>query len=317
MLPTDDRASTTARRTDVVERSVDDAQQAARRAGVVVRELETAAEMADAADLVKLVWKSQDTTALEANLLRALAHTGNFVAGAFEEPEPAGNGAAAGPGSRSGREELVGLSVGFLTATPAHGLHSHITCTAPGRADTGLGAALKLHQRAWALTAGLTSVTWTVDPLVGRNAYFNFAKLGARAISYLPDFYGPMGDGVNAGDESDRLLMSWALADPLPGESSPGRRLGAAVELDGAFLLAVGPDEEPCRFDVAGDVVACQVPADIVALRERDRDKANRWRHELRNALVGALSDGYRIQDFTRSGSYLLTRSAGQSRNLS
>ncbi len=315
MLPTDARASATPRYADVVERSAADAEAAARRAGVLVRGLETPSDMADAADLVKRVWKNTDTSALEANLLRALAHTGNFVAGAFDDSHSVGDGTAAGRAARSGPKSLVGVSVGFLTAKPERGLHSHITCTAPGRGDTGLGAALKLYQRAWALSAGLTSVTWTVDPLVSRNAYFNFAKLGARAVSYLPDFYGPMDDGVNAGDESDRLMMSWPLSDPLPAERSAGPRRRDSMVLDAAFLLAVGPAEEPYRFDVTGDVVACQVPADILALRERDPHTAHQWRNELRDALGGALSDGYVIQEFTRSGCYILTR--GQSRNLS
>ncbi|MGI8702520.1 MAG: hypothetical protein ACR2JU_15205 [Nocardioidaceae bacterium] len=315
MLPADDRPSTSPIRIDGVERWAEDATAAAGRARVVVRGLETTAEMAEAAQLVKRVWRSQDTSALEANLLRALEHTGNFVAGAFEGSDSAGDGTPEGRAAPSGRRSLVGLSVGFLTATPEHGLHSHITCTAPGRGDAGLGTALKLYQRAWALAAGLTSVTWTVDPLVGRNNYFNFAKLGARAVAYLPDFYGPMADGLNAGDETDRLLMSWALSDPLPGQGSTGLRSTMGPETNGSFLLAVGLDEEPCRFDVTGDVVACQIPADILALRERGPHKANRWRHELRDALGGALSDGYVIQEFTRSGCYILTR--GQSRNLS
>ncbi|MEJ7754878.1 MAG: hypothetical protein WKF38_06810, partial [Candidatus Limnocylindrales bacterium] len=248
-----------------------------------------------------------DTSPLDASLLRALAHTGNFVAGAFDDAD-AVQGGADGRATQPGPGELVGLSVGFLTATPEHGLHSHITCTAAGRRDAGLGAALKLHQRAWALAAGLTSVTWTVDPLIRRNAYFNFAKLGARAVAYLPNFYGPMGDGVNAGDESDRLLMTWALADALPGETSAAHHRTEWRDLEDSLSLTIGQGEEPCRLDVTGEVVACQVPTDIVALRERDLHQALRWRLELRDALLGALSDGYRVEDFTRSGCYVLTR---------
>ena len=43
------------------------------------------------------------------------------------------------------------------------------------------------------------------DPLVRRNAAFNLNALGTRAVAFHPDFYGPMGDAINAGDASDRL----------------------------------------------------------------------------------------------------------------
>lgn len=310
LLPGDVEAPTTSLPADVVARSERTAKTAARRAGVVIRPLQSPTDMTSAGQLIAQVWKSSEAPPLDASLLRALAHTGNFVAGAFEDTTPVAisAGDAADGAAVTGRGALVGLSAGFFTARPKHGLHSHLTCTATGRQDAGLGAALKLHQRAWALAAGLTSVTWTVDPLVGRNAYFNFAKLGARAVAYLPDFYGPMEDGVNAGDESDRLLMAWALPDALPGETAAGGQRVAALDPAAPFLLTNGPDGEPHRFDVAGDVVACQVPVDIVAMRERDPGQALRWRHALRHALLSALDAGYHIQGFTRSSCYVLAQ---------
>ena len=39
---------------------------------------------------------------------------------------------------------------------------------------------MKLHQRAWAAASGLTWITWTFDPLVRRNAWFNIEVLGAH-----------------------------------------------------------------------------------------------------------------------------------------
>src|SRR3712207_7442617 len=69
----------------------------------------------------------------------------------------------------------------------------------------------KLHQRAWAIARGVHEVAWTFDPLVARNAWFNLTKLGARATEYLPNFYGPMDDGINGADESDRDRKSTRL----------------------------------------------------------------------------------------------------------
>ncbi len=64
---------------------------------------------------------------------------------------------------------------------------------------------------------------WTFDPLVRRNAWFNIAVLGAEVAEYLPSFYGSMTDAINAGDESDRLLVAWDVGRPVPDHAT--RRL--------------------------------------------------------------------------------------------
>jgi predicted GNAT superfamily acetyltransferase len=268
---------------------------AARRAGVSVRALETPADLTTAADLAATVWKTNTTSQLDVTLLRALTHTGNFVVGAFED---------CGPGRD---DRLVGLSVGFVTLHPLLGLHSHMTGTAPDRRDRGLGYAMKLYQQAWAARAGLAAVTWTFDPLVRRNAYFNLAKLGAEAVEYVADFYGPMGDGLNSGDESDRLLMMWPV-DVDAGPPHPVARPDPGPPLGCDVVLSVGSDDTPRRSDSRAELIACQVPSDIVSLREQDPRAALRWRHALRDVIVDAIRRDYRIEAFTRSGHYVLRR---------
>ena len=65
---------------------------------------------------------------------------------------------------------MVGASAGFFSAPPDPALHSHITGVAPGGQHRGIGFALKLHQRAWALARAVPVIVWTFDPLVARNA---------------------------------------------------------------------------------------------------------------------------------------------------
>ena len=106
-------------------------------------------------------------------------------------------------------------------------------------------------------------MTWTFDPLVRRNAYFNTVKLAARPVEYLVDFYGEMTDEINAGQGSDRLLVEWPLLAPevvsaaagdfagcrarrAPGRRSTGarrRRRGWADQPPGAdrYRAGVGP----------------------------------------------------------------------------
>ena len=107
-------------------------------------------------------------------------------------------------------------------------MHSHITGVLPDHQSHGLGRVLKQHQREWALARDVGHITWTFDPLVARNAHFNLRVLGTRVTEYLVNHYGPMDDGVNRGDETDRIMVSWALAAP-PVPTPADERVVAAV----------------------------------------------------------------------------------------
>ena len=152
-------------------------------ASVDVRPLATLDEMTAACRLLDDVWEipPEETSEVRPSLLRALGHAGNYLAGAYRVD---------GPGSG----EMVAASVGFFAAPASATLHSHITGVLPG-AGRGIGRAVKWHQRAWALDRGLGRITWTYDPLIARNAFFNLTRLGARPRRYLVDFYGPMDEG--------------------------------------------------------------------------------------------------------------------------
>src|SRR5262249_1536883 len=150
-----------------------------------------------------------------------------------------------------------------------------------------IGFALKQHQRAWSLQVGITKVTWTFDPLVRRNAFFNLQKLGADAAHYYENFYGAMTDEINPGDESDRVLIVWDLADDRAQRAGVD---GALPEPSGAtsnVALAEDANGDPEVRSAKGSTVLCQTPNDIVALRRADADKALRWRRALR-ATLGA-----------------------------
>ena len=71
---------------------------------------------------------------------------------------------------------------------------------------------MKTYQREHVLRQGLDLITWTYNPLLARNAQLNIAKLGAVCTTYLPNLYGPMRDGLNAGLPSDRFQVDWWIA---------------------------------------------------------------------------------------------------------
>lgn len=254
-------------------------------AGLQFRELHRVEQMEQATALFTSIWQTgSDRPLIEPALLTALAHAGNYVVGVFEGTE------------------MIAACVGFFGAPVGQVLHSHIAGVRPDQAGRGIGLALKLHQRQWALARGLSEITWTFDPLVSRNAYFNLVKLGAGVQEYLVDFYGTMYDGVNAGQPSDRMMARWPLVTPLP--NSVTSRTGYAT------VLQVAADGQPARQSETGSAerLAIGVPSDIEALRSEDPVAAIRWRHELRRELGERLRLGWRISGFDKNGFYLLVR---------
>ena len=273
--------------------AVEAARGAAERAGVAVREVEAPADLRRACGLLAEVWGAGEGRLLSPELARALSHAGGYLAVAES---------AAGA-------SLDGVLTGFLGASDGElYLHSHVLGVRAPLRRRGIGLALKLHQRAWALRHGLRLIAWTFDPLVARNAYFNVARLGGEIVRYYVDFYGPMTDAINRGDESDRVLLAWRLdaggvEDPRGGAASP------------VTVLAVGPDGGPERRPAVppGSSLACHVPPDIDLLRARRPELAARWRSEVRAVLGGALAEGRRVAGVTRDGRYLLSPPPGGS----
>ncbi|GAA5030673.1 GNAT family N-acetyltransferase [Streptomyces siamensis] len=291
-MATSPSAALTGAAPDAPDRAAAAAAAAQARARVDVRELTDIPALRSAALLFADIWNT-DRPPINTDVLRALAHAGNYVVGAFDG------------------EELLGASVAFLGLRDRPTLHSHISGVHTGAQGRSIGFALKLHQRAWAARRGIESVTWTFDPLIRRNAHFNLVKLGARATEYLTDFYGDMTDGINAGQQSDRLHLTWPLLAPHVIDLLDGVPSRRAAEPDAARAeprLVQGPDGGPEPHLSDAEAQLCWIPPDIEAVRREDPARAAHWRLALRTALTGALAEGYEIRTCTRSGHYLLTR---------
>jgi predicted GNAT superfamily acetyltransferase len=273
----------------VLDRAAAAADSAAVAAGIEVREIWELAELDAVVRLYGAIWGNGTNPQVTVELLRALTKAGNYVGGAFMG------------------DRLVGACVGFFHAPSEDALHSHIAGVSREGIGRGIGFALKLHQRAWALRRGVSEVAWTFDPLVSRNAYFNLVKLGARADEYLPNFYGAMTDSINGGDDSDRLLVRWRLADPGVVEACSGRP--ATTQLRGA-VVALGRSDTgaPVKGPLDGSTCLVAVPADIEALRVEDPAVARQWRTAVRETLGVLMSDGARITGFDRAGWYVVRR---------
>ncbi|MET0862704.1 MAG: GNAT family N-acetyltransferase [Nakamurella sp.] len=278
------------------------------RAGVTIRPLETLQQMDDACAVLRRVWDIGPGQMFDVSrhLLRAFGHGGNYLFGAYPV----------------GEQQPIGASVCFFTEPLGAAMHSHITGVLPGTAGKGVGGALKWHQRQWALERGLSRVTWTYDPLIARNSFFNLTRLGARPEAYFVDFYGLMDDGPNRGQPSDRSEIVWDLTSgptiaaeraTLAGGPGPtGPDVDALISAGAAVLLSVGSAGEPV---VAGPPpagaqrVLLGIPTDIEQLRRTDPATALAWRYELRAALSSLLPDpSWQVTGFAKRGWYLLER---------
>jgi predicted GNAT superfamily acetyltransferase len=256
-----------------------------------IREADGMEEIRAITGLMSEVWGE---AFLDPGICRAIQHAGGYLAGAWEG------------------DRLVGASLAFLGQHDGKVvLHSHATCVAPGLGSQGLGRAVKWHQRTWALDRGIESVEWTYDPLVARNGWFNLTTLGAVAVQYEVDFYGPMTTVIERGEESDRCLVRWGLRDPKVEAAARGEVSPLEVEKTRAagvpVLVSVGPDTAPLYGEppVDGPALA-QVAPDVEALRVTDPDIAARWRRALRETLGVAMQEGRHATAAGRDGWYLL-----------
>ncbi|WP_051941273.1 GNAT family N-acetyltransferase [Phaeacidiphilus oryzae] len=235
-------------------------------------------------------------------VLRALAQCGGMVLGA-----------------RDGNGRLVGGALGFRSPDrPA--LHSHIVGVDPARQGTGIGRAIKQHQRRWCLDRGITAMTWTFDPLVHRNAVFNIDRLGAAGVGYLPDYYGEMPDSRNSGLPSDRVLVHWELSGPAPdpgpppaeepvlgpgadGEPVADRRSGGAPRSPRAGTDADAGTRAATSTGASAGGDASESPRVVLRLPIAvPPAHALAWRHALRERMAPLLDAGYRWTGVTADG---------------
>lgn len=262
---------------------------AAERSDIVIRAVEDMDDLRAVSWLLAAVWgRTPEGVPVHSEVMRSLAHAGGCTTAAFARDGALIGGAVLSPGARPGST------------------YSLIAAAAPGSTDRGIGYALKLAQRAWALERGMTVMTWTFDPLVGRNARFNLAKLGAYADEYDVSFYGQMADDLNGEDEADRLAATWMLDSPRAVAAADGSAVDPSGPAADAEVLGHGPDHEPMSLR-DGTGVWIRVPRDIVELRAQHPSQAREWRFAARDAFQSAFADDLIATHVTRAGYYLLT----------
>ena len=280
---------------------------------VQIRDLQSVADLQQVLRLEKEVWEFEDADVTPLALAVATQNAGSMWIGAFEQ------------------DELVGFAFAFPSLSPPAagafaapsgrlGFHSHTLAVRAPHRDSGLGYQLKLAQRHRALGMGITEMSWTFDPLRSRNAHLNFSKLGVISNSYRTDFYGAHTSSSLHQNGTDRLWVTWHMAETRVEERLRGKNVRAEM-LDTLAhlppLVRFNGDGIPADGDLsqalARQRIAIEIPGDIEPM-ERDRiDLARRWRMATRRAFTEALAAGFVVTEFCRSirgqqgpGAYLL-----------
>jgi predicted GNAT superfamily acetyltransferase len=259
---------------DLASRAADDA-------GVELRPLVSLEDSDEIVRVMIATWGNHQL--LPREMIHALNHSGNISWGAFVDGT------------------LVAYVLGWAGMDPKDGLHihSHMLAAIPDRRHKGVGYALKLAQRAQALDQDIHLVRWTFDPLVARNAWFNMGKLGAVADRFERNFYGEMGDALNAGERSDRLVIRWDL-DPEPAQAPT-----PASEVPVVLARSGDPDRpapQPSGPSEAGTGWV-EIPADYAALRSSDPGLGTAWRDAVADVVAQLMERGAIVVAFDRDRS--------------
>ena len=275
------------------------------RSAISIRDLESIQDIEAVLRLEKEVWAFEDVDVTPLTLAVALKAAGSILLGAFD-----------------GRE-LVGFS--FAVPSLEHGrvgFHSHTLAVRPSYQSQGVGYQLKVAQRQRALALGIKTVTWTFDPLRSRNAHLNFSRLGVISDSYRINFYGEQTSSPLHTNGTDRLWVTWHLADPRVEERLKGKDFRPEV-LDALAhvepLVRFNGDGNPAEGDLASALsrqrVAIEIPGDMDRIERDQKDLAQRWRAATRRAFTESLEAGFIVKEFCRSitgkqgpGAYLLEK---------
>ena len=276
---------------------------------IAIRDLDAISDLKSAIDLEKEVWDFDDADVTPLTLAVATRAAGSIWIGAFD-------------GS-----ELIGFAFAFPSlhggATGRLQFHSHTLATKTARRGTGVGRQLKMAQRQRALALGVTKMTWTFDPLRSRNAHLNFHRLGVICDRYKVDFYGSETSSPLHSNSTDRMWVTWQMADERVESRLKGKDVRAEV-LDALALIdplvRFNGDGRPFEADVSDALarqrVAIEIPGEIDTIESHDKTLAHDWRMATRHAFKAALDAGFVVKEFCRSirgqqgpGAYLLERS--------
>jgi predicted GNAT superfamily acetyltransferase len=237
---------------------------------IEIRQLERRDEFDAVVKLQREIWGFEDVDLVPLRLFVVANKIGGQVLGAY-----------AGSTMVAFCVCIPGLKAG---AKPY--LHSHMMGVSHDFRNVGLGRALKLKQREYALSTGVDLIEWTFDPLEIKNAFFNIERLGVIVRRYVHNQYGMTSSHLHGGLPTDRLVAEWWI------RSEPAEAAAEGVARNRAIVEA-----------------RITVPGDIGELRVKDEQRARKIQAETGEQFERFFRDGLAVIGFERTtefGTYLL-----------
>lgn len=222
---------------------------------IVIRRCHGLHEFELCIQIERAVWQSADIDVVPAPLFVVASEIGGQVLGAFDG------------------DTLVGFTLalpGWRDRRPF--LHSHMTAVLGAYRDRKIGQRLKFFQREDALARGIDLIEWTFDPLIARNAHFNFMRLGAIARRYLPNVYGITTSPLHASLPTDRLVAEWHLRSPLVTKTLAEQRPASRI---------------------SKNAVQIAIPREIDAWKQSDPERAAKLQAQVREKFLRSFGRGY------------------------
>lgn len=258
-------------------------------AGVVLRRVSTPEEYDMCIRMQHEIWGDTFTEVVPSTILRVTQRIGGVTAGAFDA---------------DGR--LLGFVFGMTGTKDGSLVHwSDLLAVHPEARNKGLGLRLKLFQRELLISISVKTMFWTYDPLVAKNAYLNFVKLGARPVEYVVNMYGGNTKSELHGSlGTDRLIVSWDLTATATTRGKPQAVAGSNQNAHSPIVNRIGASDASYLKIVADlpdvSAIRIEIPADIHSVIDDSFDRALEWRAATRRAFTHYLSRDYRVTDFTR-----------------
>lgn len=254
-------------------------------------------------DVQRITWNMSETEVLPGRFLHALHYNGACLLGAYDGPK------------------LVGFVFGLLgtvesltdridqIAAARLQMYSAIMGVLPDYQGAGIGYQLKVAQREFAMRIGVRLITWTFDPLEGRNGYLNIRKLGVICHQYERDFHGEIG-GINAGLPTDRFYVEWWVTSSRVDVRLSARRPPLTLDnyLSGGAIIVNQVERDDRDFIIpAADFkrvstrfVLAEIPDSIQSIKQSDMGLAVAWREVTRALFEHYFAADYVLTDFVR-----------------
>jgi predicted GNAT superfamily acetyltransferase len=249
-----------------------------------IRAAADAKDCKDSEDLQLRIWGFPEMEVVPVHMLRALSSEGGLVMNAYDN-----------------NDSPIGTSFAFLAKHAGKLiLYSHITGVLPEFQGKGVGLALKLMQRKYAIQQRLDLVCWTYDPMQSLNNWFNLNKLGAIARNYYVNYYGNMPDDLNRGVETDRFLAEWWVKSRRVNgivksgkESGPNHTQKATIVNPSTVKEEVRIPSGQSDLDSKEKTILIEIPHKYEDFRKLDASVLQQWRSQTRQLYMHYFKRGY------------------------